>query len=56
MVPFDEVRLPKFKIESTHDKVFEKATENTEMAEMWCKSGKSDFSGIHALNCVSKEM
>ena len=52
-----EVRLPKFKIESTHDTVLEKAIENSGMTDMWCKSGKSDFSGISVqATCVTKVM
>merc|ERR1719158_266844 len=50
-----EVKLPKFKIESTHDTVLEKAIENSGMTEMWCESGKSDFSGISEQpTCVTK--
>merc|ERR1712025_1209775 len=50
-----EVKLPKFKIESTHDTVLEKAIENIGMTEMWCKYGKSDFSGISEQpTCVTK--
>ena len=49
-----EVRLPKFKIESTHEDL-DKALKASGLTELWCDGGKADFSGIGAGGlCVSQ--